>query len=745
MFEFLFKFPVTDYQQGSIEISYGWLAFSLLAFLFLASSIIFQVLRGQSFSVPLHQSLTIALVHGVLFTLLLWSLFNPVLLVDQPREEDVRVAVLIDNSLSMRVADNGESVSSALVEQFSPQRGSFTSNLNTRFSSDFYRFGQGVSTLDSDRQLSLNGAASNLSKAIEGVVSTYGIDEALAIVLVSDGQFDVEDDPESLIGLLRDRDVPVYSLGMGSPMSQKDVRITHLEAPRYIRMGDNYLARLKIEHNGLAGESIRVIMDDTSQIVSERTIILADENKPQFVELEYQFEVAGPHELTFRIPRAADEQITLNNRMPFSVEVSGEPIDIVHVEGEPRFEVKFLRRALEKDSILRLASLVHTSDSNLIRLGVNDPEELESGFPRSREELFRYEGIVLGSYPAERLTDEQLNNLHDFVSIRGGGLVVLGGRMSFTDGDWQNTPLQTMLPVMLDSAPTPPADQVSVIPTEPGLVHPVSRELFNEADTLLPLAFTNRTLRHKPGAMVLLSGSNGNETRRPVLTVQRFGRGHVAAFPVRNSWRWHMRRDLETDRNPHGHLWRQLLRWTTLNAGPALSLDPIPNGAVGQALEITARALGPDYQTGRQVRPIFSVISPSGVEAQYPMTAIPGTDGLYRVGMQPDEAGRHELRLGDGAMASAASVLQHVDITVTGSEFLRPGLNPAPLRQLSAATDGDYFDQSGLEQLVGAIKPKSSGQQEQIKKSLWDLPIVFLLILTLLGANGWLRRRWGFR
>src|SRR5256885_15115344 len=78
--------------------------------------------------------------------------------------------------------------------------------------------------------------------------------------------------------------------------------------------------------------------------------------------------------------------------------------------------------------------------------------ELVSGFPKTREELFSYRAIIIGSVEAASFSPEQLRMIADFVSKRGGGLLMLGGRRAFAEGGWGGTPVGEVLPVVLDNA-----------------------------------------------------------------------------------------------------------------------------------------------------------------------------------------------------------------------------------------------------------------------------------------------------
>ena len=63
--------------------------------------------------------------------------------------------------------------------------------------------------------------------------------------------------------------------------------------------------------------------------------------------------------------------------------MQGEREKILYLEGEPRFEVKFMRRAVEEDDNLQLVVLQRTAESKFLRLSVTDSLELQFGFPTS--------------------------------------------------------------------------------------------------------------------------------------------------------------------------------------------------------------------------------------------------------------------------------------------------------------------------------------------------------------------------
>ena len=109
----------------------------------------------------------------------------------------------------------------------------------------------------------------------------------------------------------------------------------------------------------------------------------------------------------------------------------------------------FLRRAILADKNLHLVTLLRQADGKFLRQGVESASTLEKGFPNDKAELFQYKAIILGSVEASFFTFDQLRMISDFVSQRGGGFLMLGGKNSFGQGGYINTPLEDMLPLNL--------------------------------------------------------------------------------------------------------------------------------------------------------------------------------------------------------------------------------------------------------------------------------------------------------
>ena len=155
---------------------------------------------------------------------------------------------------------------------------------------------------------------------------------------------------------------------------------------------------------------------------------------------------AGVRDLKFALDALPGETNTINNSRLRPMEVPEQRRHILYIEGEPRWEYKFIRRSLEEGFAVRVASLLKTTPNKFYRQGVESPDELTDGFPTDELKLFAYDALMIGSFEAAALTPEQHDMIREFVSRRGGSLMMMGGRRGLADGGWGATSVAEALP-----------------------------------------------------------------------------------------------------------------------------------------------------------------------------------------------------------------------------------------------------------------------------------------------------------
>ena len=305
---------------------------------------------------------------------------------------------------------------------------------------------------------------------------------------------------------------------------EADVQASRAEVPEKALAGTSMVVTVIVDARGFAGRTVPIVVEDMGRIVTTEEVTLPDDGQPLVTPIAITLDTEGARELTFRIPGQPGERVLENNELHAVVQVRNRTEKILYFEGEPRHEVAFMLRAVQHDENLQVVLLQRTAENKFFRRNLDDPLELVQGFPTTREDLFPYRALVLGSVEASFFTHDQLDMIADFVSARGGTLLMLGGRRALSEGGYQGTPLEDVLPVVLNepgtATPTERLAFVKVAPTPAGANHPATRidgtveQSAARWDSLPPVSTTNIVTELKPGATELLEGTVVGRGRR---------------------------------------------------------------------------------------------------------------------------------------------------------------------------------------------------------------------------------------
>jgi len=458
-----------------------------------------------------------------------------------------------------------------------------------------------------------------------------------------------------------------------------------------------------------------------------------------------------------------EEIITENNHYSFLVDNSEkDPLDILYVEGHPRNEYKFIRRAVEDDQSLRLATYLQTGPEKFYRQGIESATELSGGFPENREELFQYEAIILGDIEKNFFNADQLQMIEDFVAERGGGFLMSG----MVDEEFINTPIADILPLTLVEENFLPSHLRGGIRrgehptgelyyprlTTNGEFSPVLRLSGDDSENSLlwqqlpELQGIYVTGRIKPGATVLVEHpllAYQNQAL-PLVATQRYGSGRSMSVTTASSWRWQMM--LPSEDQSHETLWRQMIRWLAVSAPARISIDfdrEFYN--VGDEVNVTATVLDDEYEADNDAILYMQKTNPLDQITDTPMEWDIEEDGVYRSSFVVEEEGVFNLLVDVASAAGDAardSSEKHAAFVVTPSlrEYTNAGLDRGLLARVAEASGGSYFDIADARNLPEAIEFTPNAYSQEVQIDLWDRPWLLALLILLLCVD-WITRR----
>ena len=754
IFEFLFKYRLLLFQEGEFTFSSPWpvlLVLGGVAVIAVPALLTYGAARGDS---RRRDRAVMAGLRLGLVAILVFILFRPTLILTSVVPQRNFVGILIDDSQSMRIADqDGVTRSDFVQSTFGSEGSELLTALSEKFTLRFFRFSRDASRLNDMADLSYSGTATDLGNVMVRAQEELAGVPISGLVVISDGADNTgEVLAESLLPL-QAANVPVYTVGLGEEELSPDVQISRVEMPRTVLVGTSLVVDVIVSHRGYSGRTVQLVVEDTGQLLASEDVTFARDGEPVVTRVRIEAQDAGPRLLRFRVSPQEGERVTENNVRDVLVNVVNNAEKILYFEGEPRWEVKFLRRAVSEDENLQVVVLQRTAESKFLRLDVDDAEELAAGFPKTREELFRYRALILGSVEASFFTHDQLDMISDFVSRRGGGLLFLGGRNAFAEGGYQGTRLAEVLPVFLDdelsTGAGPYFDELFITPTRAGLTHPATQlgadnsEAVIERWEALPAVTTlNPITRLKPGATRLLSGGpERDRERQVVLAFHRYGRGKVIVLPIQDSWIWQMHADIPLEDQTHETFWRQLLRWL-LDGVPDQVGAQSERGVVepGQPVNLTIEVRDSAYAEVNNANVVAVVHDPSGDSITVPLDWDVEQDGHYDGGFPTTAPGLYEVFV--NAMRGADTVgtaVTYVDVAPSTDEYFDASMRGTTLRRIADQTSGLFYTPESLANLPEDISLTGAGVTLTEERDLWDMPILLLLVLGLMGGE------WGYR
>ena len=754
LFEIFFKYRPLVFEQG--EFAFGapasvrmWVG--VAALLGANAVATYTIARGRSTVTDrgIMAGLRVALLAVIAFCLM-----QPSLVVSTVVPQQNFVGVLIDDSRSMQLTGADGTARSAFVpEAFTPGESELMSALSERFVLRFFRFSDAARRIDGLNDLTYDGTHTNIASALDAAREELAGVPLSGLVMVTDGADNGERPLTEALVPLQASGTPVFTVGLGDETISPDIELGRVELPRAVLAGSRLMVDVVLTQSGFGRRSVPIIVEDDTQILAEEVVELGPDGEPVVARVGFQLDEAGPRRVRFRIPMQDGERVERNNARDVWVEVRGEREKILYFEGEPRFEVGFTRRAVADDENIQLVVLQRTAESKFLRLEVSDSTELEFGFPTSREELYRYRGLVLGSVEASFFSHDQLQMIADFVSERGGGVLFLGGHSAFAEGGWAGTPVEEVMPVVLGPAveggPEGFFAEVEVSPTPAGLGHPAVQldaepeDVAERWDALPPATTVNQLGRVRPGATTLLAGSgNGTSSDQAVLAFQRYGRGKSIALTIQDSWLWQMHADVPLEDQSHESFWKQMLRWL---------VDGVPEA-------ITAAADQEQVEPGEMVRLVVNVgdstyievndasvtariTSPTGAVEEVPAIWTVEADGVYAAEFRPAELGDYEIEVAAEREGHVLGTdLTYVHAAPSDEEYFGAARRTALLERVADETGGQFYTPSTVHTLPDDISVTGAGVTLVEEMDLWDMPALFLLMLVLMGAE-WAYRR----
>ena len=773
MFQFLFKYPSPFFTKGRFVLLSAWPGWLLPVFIVIAAVglalLIRWKLRDAAPNLRNWRAWAIWATQSALVALVLTLLWQPAIMVAELSSQQNIIAVVVDDSHSMSIADSDGKTREAAA--LAALNGGLLAGLKNRFQTRIYRVGSELARVDNEpnidqtniAQVNLAGPnaitpsdpSTHLSDGLKQLVTETADLPVGAVLLLSDGGENTSGLGGTGINVdalqaLRNRRLPVHTIGFGKEASAHDVEIEDVGVAPTAAANARVSTTLSFVQHGYAGQKATLVVRDSGKTLEEREITLAADGRIQTEPLFFPVGAAGAKSLTFAVEPMPGEENLNNNAVTRPILVSDAKRRILYIEGEPRWEYKFIRRAEDDDPTVQIVSMLRTSENKIYRQGISDPLELAEGFPVRAEDLFGYAGIIIGSVSADYFTPLQQELLREYVDRRGGGILFLGGREALSDGGWAASSINDLLPTFLPAGNHNfHRDRATVELTAEGIDSPITRLLDDPKQNaarwskLTYLADYEDPGSPKPGAVVLADMSVRSR-KLPLLITQSYGHGRTAIMATGGTWRWQMSEALGDP--SHDLFWQQLLRWLVAESpGPVAAQIPARLLMDQGNVQLTAQVRDQQFQPASDAHVTAHIVGPEGINALVDFRPSEDTPGRYQADWTAQRPGPY---LAEVIAQSASNMPLGSDVLTFQrqdgiAESFHTEQNRRLLDQLSTQTGGRYWNSADLKNLPRDISYSEAGISVRSTKELWDMPIVFLLLLGLPILEWLLRRKWG--
>ena len=572
------------------------------------------------------------------------------------------------------------------------------------------------------------------------------------IFIATDGASNIGTQPLEAARLARSEGVPLFIYGVGIT-SPRDIIVANMFAQEVAFVKDELPVSVRVRGQGLRGESAKITLRLGTEIVATKELTFTDDEE-QTVALPFTPKTVGEYELRASIEPRDDEAVKDNNAVAQRLKVIDSKVKVLMIEESPRWEFRYLQSVLLRDRRLEVKCWLQEGDPAIAE-GEGTP--YVKAFPATKEELFKYDLVVIGDVDPKSLGEAPMTWLSEFVTKFGGAVLFVAGN-KHNPAAYRGTVLEKMLPVELSETvakQTGPERPTTLELTAQGRTSPMMKLSPKDDENVAiwkrfpKIYWVARVARAKPAAQVLLQDSDATKATRfgkmPVVAQQQYGLGQVLYVGTDNTWRWRKNAD---DRF-YPILWGQITQKLGLShllggsKRTQLTVDK-QSYSTGDRVAIYARLYSADFnplkdatvEGGYTVKPTAEAGAQPGLRQEVTLRAVPEQPGMYRGDFIALAPGVHQFSVkGDPGTVIEFTVAE------PAFELGESAMNEAVLKQMAEISGGGFFREETLAKLPDLIAAKTERVQSTVDAELWSSPVYFALLLLVASVEWYVRKK----
>ncbi|MEK9627689.1 MAG: glutamine amidotransferase [Nitrospinota bacterium] len=692
-------------------------------------------------------------LRALALTLLFFILLRPELEFKKSHSLKNHIAVLLDNSKSLSIKTFPEDVSRIdFVKRTLEFNEKYFEKLKKEFHVDTYLVSDGISKTDGGSEsFQPVRPYTDFSRVLDELNKEYEKKSLQGVFLFSDGADLTEEPGEVSQGILKPLaklNAPIHTFQAGNNDQFKDLALESVSVPDFGFIQQPVRLSVTVFASALGSRNVPLVLKDGDHILVSKVIEIRENKKYYKIDLQFTPRKTGKRIYTLNLPRFAEESILTNNQREFEIDVARDRIRILHLNGRPSWDSRYLREVLANNPRVDLLSFfilrslgddvaAPTSELSLIPFPSNLLfDDYLSSFDLIIFQNFKYEPFIDKKY---------LANIRSYVE-KGGAFLMVGGELSFQGGSYSRTPIEDILPVNFIETDNRYMDRE---------FHPKINEDFSNHpilhlekdiqtnqevwDALPPLGGVNLGLTANKDAYVLAEFVKTTGSKVPVLVAGEFGEGRTALIATDSAWKWSFRK--ESGSRYYHRFWNNIIDW--LIAEPQtrrLQLESDKDRyQEEQQVFIKLKLLEKNYQPASNITGKLTISSRK--EEVIAKDLVTDKQGEQVYTFLPKHAGFYKANIEIGGLKEEImfSVLKD------NAEFEKPLVNDFILKKISEVSGGKYFALNGSNDLSGLQfeNPEIKVKSHSRSFSLWNNWWAYGFVVGFLFLDWWLRRKAG--
>ncbi|QJE94663.1 hypothetical protein [Luteolibacter luteus] len=797
----LFRFPIVFFLLWGllhgigkvVRLAPDWPAWAVALGAALAVEAVIGLYRYEAGAVTSKRGRWLVALRLVALAVLVWILVEPVWVREVKRDRQKEVVVVLDDSASMHLKDDGEEATRLEIGEAALEKSGILAKLGESMKVRTVRAARSVHDTGEAETEGWNDAT-DLAAALGTVLEQVPPDDLGGVIMVSDGRHNRPGHVEDVARRFGILDAPVGIVAAGSTEPPRDAAVLDVKAPEAIHLGDRMRVTATLKFDGYKGKEAKVRLMRGEERIEERVIQIPQDRHREEVRFTTVPEEGGVGGFRIEIAALDGERFPDNNDWAFETSITDARTNVLIVESTPRWEFRYLRnlfygrdKSVHLQYVLLHPDRIDGQDDAEIPASASRPfgEAQATRLPVSEEEWRKFDVIILGDVAPDAIDAGTWDVISKCVTERAALLVMIAGPRFMPHGIGPEAgrnlvPVETFEEHRNFYVSTEEPFRFSL--TSEGRSHPVTQQATGEtANDSVWAGFPDVRWRQpvkslKEGAEVLLTASDGNEqqvvsgdeglnaaldalARRreheaaaALLVTRQTGKGKVALLLTDRTWRL---REGAGDIYHH-RFWGNLVRW---GAGPILraggnrvrlGTDQLTYTA-DDRIKVTARLRDTGLSPVKDEDLKVELVREGEVISSTPLAYVEESNGLHETELpRIAKAGRYEVRLrgtqADRLSAEDGNQGVSAGFRVVGSrgpvELAETTLNRGLLDTVADLSGGKVVaaDQAG--ELSGLFLKESNERHEVRETSLWDSGWVLGLLAMLLGTE-WVIRRGG--